>query len=228
MAQQFTDLQISKWAQDYEKEICARNNFICDRISLNILTGVNEYEVPNYISGIRSVLYKGKELHAKSGRKSILTGDIPFATSQSIPFEYQFSGMGQRVIRLLPTPGENIAIYSGDLFTVEADRTACIIEFYRTSHYDEFDHTKMLPDCIRRYLLKDYVCWKTFSSEGPQQDLRAATYYELKRQLNEKYAMDISSAMTRSYQHVLADHKMMGRRKPGHPVLPPNFGYPTY
>lgn len=229
MAVFFTDAQISKWGQDFEKELCSKYDFIVDRISLDIISGTAEYEIPNYVTNIRSVLYLGKELHAKGGRASILTGDIPFATSQSAPYEYQTSGMGFRVIRLLPTPGDNIPIYtSGDLFTVEADKAACIMEFARTSKYDPYDRTKMLPDWFRRYFLKDYICWKAFTSDGPQQDLRAGVYYELRRQANEAYAAEINSSLRQSYQNVLSDNKMIGRRKPGHPVLPPNFGFPTY
>ena len=229
----FSDSQISKWGQDYEKELCAKFDFIADRLSLEIISGTGEYELPNYVTNIRSVLYKGKELHPKGGRSSILTGDIPFATSMSAPYEYQVSGMGLRVLRLLPTPGDNIPVYTpidarAGLWTVEADRDACIVEFYRTPHPRLLDETLMLPRWFRRYVLKDYICWKAFTSEGPQQDLKAAGYYEEKRNVNEGYCSDIKSSMYRSYQRVLSDNKQIGRRKPGHPVLPPNFGYPTY
>ena len=227
--QQFTDSQVSKWAQDYEKELCAKYDLICDRLSLAVTPGVGEYELPNYVTSIRSVLYLGKELHPKSGRTSILTGDIPFQNTASPPYEYNFSGWGQRVLRLLPTPGDNISVYEPEppltLFSVEADQAAVIVEFYRTSN---FAQGLVIPQWIRRYLLKDYVCFKNFASEGPQQDIRAAEYYEGKRQLNEVYMTEIKSAMFQSYQRVLTDNKMIGRRKPGHPVLPPNFGFPTY
>src|SRR5690349_4390227 len=121
----FSDSQISKWAQDYERKLCAKYDFICDRLSLEIIPGIGEYELPNFVTGIRSVLYLGKELHPKGGRASILTGDIPFASTTSAPYEYQFSGMGLRVIKLLPSPGDAIPIYvpttRNGLFTVDAD-----------------------------------------------------------------------------------------------------------
>lgn len=229
MIQQFTDQQISKWAQDYEKELCAKYDLICDRISIAVTAGVGEYELPNYVTNIRSVLYLGKELHPKSGRVSILTGDIPFQNTTSSPYEYNFSGWGQRVLRLLPTPGDNIPVYVPTapltLFSVEADQNAVIVEYYRTAN---LANNYSIPNYIRRYLLKDEICWKAFSAEGPRQDLRAADYYDNKRKQNEIYLAQIKSNMTQSYQRVLSDNKMIGRRKPGHPVLPPNFGYPTY
>jgi len=226
----FTDSQISKWGQDYEKELCAKFDFLADRLSLEIISGTGEYELPNYVTNIRSVLYKGKELHAKGGRASIITGDLPFGTTLNAPYEYQVSGMGLRVIRLLPTPGDSIPVYTGagGLWTVEADRDACIVEFYRTPHARVYDQTLMLPKWFRRYVLKDYICWKAFNSEGPQQDIKAAMYYEERRNANEGYCSDIKSAMYRSYHRVLSETKQIAKRKPGRPVLPSNFGYPTY
>lgn len=232
MGAAFSDEQISKWCQDYEKEICAKYDFIVARLSLEIIAGQGEYELPNYVTNIRSVLYKGKELHAKGGRSSILTGDIPFVSSNSSPYEYQFSGMGLRVIRLLPTPGDNLPAYIPNtrqgFFTVLADKDHCIVEFYRTSIYTGFNSGLNLPVWLRRYILKDYVCWKAFASEGPQQDSRAAAYYETRMMQNEVYCSEIKSNMFRGYQRILSDTKMVGRRKPGRPVLPPNFGLPTY
>lgn len=219
----FTDQQISKWAQDYEKELCAKYDLICDRYSLNIIPGQSEYELPNYVTNIREVLYLGKELHPKSGRVSIITGDTPFGTSLSVPFEYTFSGKGLRVLKFYPCPGDAITAYVGDLFTVEADKAGCIVEFYRTSN-----DSNQLPSWLRRYLLKDYICWKAFSGEGPNQDLRAALYYEPKRQKNEEYMVEIKSLMTMSYHNILGIQKVAARRKPGHPVLPPAFGTPIY
>lgn len=223
-----TDAQISKWAQDFEREISGSFDFICDRLSLEIISGTGTYELPNYVTNIRSILYLGKELHAKGGRTSIITGDTPFGSTTTAPYEYQISGLGQRVIRLLPTPGDNIPVYVGDLFTPDADRLGCIVEFYRTAHYDTYDHDLMLPDWFRRFILKDHVCWKAFSAEGPGLDLRAATYFDQKRLMNQQYLAKINSNLRNCYQMVLSDNKMIGRRKPGRPVLPPNFGLPQY
>lgn len=228
----YNDTQLSKWAQDYEKEITAKYDFIVDRLSIQIISGQGTYELPNYVTNIRSVLYLGKELHPKGGRASILTGDIPFATSQTAPYEYQTSGLGLHTIKLLPTPGDNIAVYVPaaplTLFSIEADKAACIVEFYRTAHYDLYDHTKMLPFWMRRWILRDQVCWKAFTSEGAQQDTISSSFYADQREQNEVFLKNVQTKMFMAYQRILADNKMISRRKPGRPVLPPTFGYPTY
>lgn len=222
----FTDNQLSTWAQTYEKELCARNDLIVDRCSLGITSGLNEYELPNFVTNIRSVLWQGKELHAKGFRASVLTGDTPYQTAGSVPFEYVFSGKGQRVLKFYPSPNISVAFDSGDLWNPTADQNDVIVEFWRTPDYTSTPQLT-LPTWCRQYLLKDYVCQKAFMSEGPQQDLRGATYYATRLEEGLTYVGLIKEQMHASQMNVLFTNKMVGRRKPGRPVLPPNFGYPV-
>lgn len=222
----YTDDQISTWAQIYEKEVIAKNDLIADRISLQVIKGSNQYEVPNYVTNIRSVLWLGKELHAKGFTGSMITGDTPFETAGSIPFEYVFSGKGMRVLKFYPSPNINIAQYVGDLWTPDADRYAVIVEFFRTPDYTSTPQKK-LPEWLRQYIIKDYVCWKAFTSEGTQQDLRASKYYQQRLDEGATYLKEVRENMFASIVSILYDRKMLGRRKPGKPVLPPNFGYPV-
>lgn len=222
----FTDDQLSGWAQTYEKQICAQNDLLVDRVSLKITSGINEYELPNYVTNIRSVLWLGKELHPKGFRASVMTGDTPFQTAGSTPFEYVFSGKGQRVIKLYPSPNVGVALYTQDLWTPAADMAAFIVEFWRTPDYTSTPQLVLPPWC-RKYLLKDYVCWKAFASEGRTQDLRAAKYYESRLAQGAEYVGLIKEQMFASVVNILYTQKMLGRRKPGRPVLPPTFGYPV-
>lgn len=223
---QFTDNQITVWAQQYEREICAKYNFLADRWSLQINTGYNEYELPNYVTNIRSVLYMGKELHPKGFTASRMTNDTPFQTAGSIPYEYMFSGKGQRVIKLYPTPMDNIAVVAGDLWNPTAEEFGCIIEFYRTPNYT-VNPPLVLPNWLRRYILKDNVCYRTFKVEGPQQDLRAAKYYEQKMGQQQEYLQTIKNQMGKAQVNILFEKKVGNKRGPGRPVLPPNFGWPV-
>lgn len=222
----FTDNQLSNWAQTFEKEVCAKNDLIVDRISLQITSGVNEYEIPNYVTNIRSVLYLGKELHAKGFRASVITGDTPFQTAGSVPFEYVFSGKGLRVLKFYPTPMLAVAYDNGDLWNPTADENDVIVEFWRTPDYMSTPR-KILPEWMRQYLLKNHICMKAFTAEGPSQDLRAASYYEGRITQQQEYVQEIKENMHRGHTMVLFENKMIGRRKPGRPVLPPTFGYPV-
>ena len=223
----FTDTQISNWSFKYEQELSAKYDLIADRVSIPITSGLNEYQIPNYVTNIRTVLYLGKELYAKGGRASIITNDVPGETSGSVPFEYVYSNKGLRVLKFYPTPMDNIALYTGDLWTPAADEAAVIVEFYRTSESLNPIGDNNLPPWLRQYLLKDYVCWKAGSVEGKGQDLRMSNYYQRKLDSHADYIRKIQENMNRLKHSVLAEQGFTGRRRPGRPVLPPNFGYPV-
>ena len=218
----FSSLQIHNWTREHERELCAKFDLICERISLALIKGTNEYELPNYITNIRQVLYKGRELKPKDFRAAVTMQNIPFQTAGAAPFEYIVSEKGLRVIKLLPTPNENIAEYMGDLWTPAADTVSFIIEFYRVSSEDI-----RLPDFIRRYLLKNYLCSKAFSIEGKTQDLRGVNYYTNKMAEDVEYIRKIKSNMYQAVNYTL-DANVNTFRKPGRPVLPPNFGTPVW
>lgn len=224
----FTDPQISAWSFRYEAELCAKYDLIADRISLPIVSGRNEYQIPNYVSNIRSVLYLGKEIYAKGGRSSVITNDTPGETAGGTPFEYVYSNKGLRVLKFFPTPMDNIALYTQDLWTPAADQAAVIVEFYRTSTAANPIGPLNLPPWLRQYLLKDYVCWKSAMVEGKGQDSRMANYYQKRLDDHAEYIRRIKGNMNRMQHAVLSsDPSQTGRRKPGRPVLPPNFGYPV-
>lgn len=227
---QFTDSQITVWGQNYEREICSKYPLIADRWSLQIISGDSTYELPNYINNIRSVLYMGKELHPKGFSASRMTNDTPFQTAGSIPYEYLMSGKGQRTIKLYPTPMDNIAVYvpadpNIGLWSPAAEEVACIVEFYRSPNYGS-DPPLVLPWWLRRYLLKDYICYRTFNAEGPQQDLRASKYYQGRMSEQDEYLKRICRNMNQAQVNILFEQKVGPRRGPGRPVLPPNFGFP--
>lgn len=217
----FSDTQISKWANEYERELCAVNNLIVDRISLAITQGESDYTLPNYLTSIRAVLWQGKMVYPKSFGKSMATNDTPLTATESIPLEYIFSSLGAAVIKFLPFPSITIAEYVGDLFTPVADEAAVIIEFYRTPHLTDTD--VRIPTWARRYLLKDYICMKAFRVDSTTQDLKASRYYEARMAENVNYVKTINQSLRGSYLNVLSEHPQRGRTRPGRPILPDNF-----
>lgn len=223
----FTDPQISNWSFKYEQEIASKHDLIADRFSIPVVSGTSEYQIPNYVSNIRLVLYQGKEVCAKGGRASIITNDTPGTTAGSTPFEYVYSNKGLRVLKFYPTPQDTIAQYTQDLWTPAADQAAVLVEFYRTSTAANPIGQLNLPVWLRQYLLKDYVCWKSATVEGKGQDTRMSKYYQMRLDGHADYIRKVKENMHRMQQAVLAEQGFTGRRKPGRPVLPPNFGYPV-
>lgn len=218
----FSDTQISKWANDYEKELCSKENLIADRFALEVTSNVSEYELPNYITNIRCVLYKGYMVYPKGFQASIMMNDSPFQSINSNrPIEYIASGKGLRIIKFFPSPSETIATINGDLWNINADNNGVIIEFYRTPSL--INENLRLPEWNRRYLLKDYICWKAFSNEGKDQDLKAATYYTLRMGEGVEYLKVIKDNMYQASVNVL--NPVDNRREAlARPVLPSNFG----
>lgn len=218
----FSDIQITKWANDYERFLVASNNLILDRYSIPIISGQGAYELPNYFTSIRLVLWEGREVYPKGFSKSIATGDSPTSITSSIPLEYTATGKGLRVIKFYPTPYLDIAEYTGDLFTAYADAAAVIIEGYRTP--STTDNNLRLPLWCRRYLLKDHICQRAFANEGKAQDMRAALYYEKRLTENQLYISKIKENMHQAALMVLNAHNNQdNRRRPAKPVLPSNF-----
>lgn len=233
-ASNFTDSQLSKWANQYEREVLSKQNLVIDRVALGTTAGISEYELPNYITDIRMVLYLGKGIYPKGFRKSVMVGDTPGTTSLNAPYEYLITGKGQRVLKFYPSPDTTIALYnpvtdpanvSKTLFDPAADTAAVLIEFYRTPSIT--DATLRLPTWLRRWLLKDYICSKAFAVEGPTQHLKGAQYYEQKLVEQDQLFKIIHNNMTMINLNILNDRPKRAMRKPGHPILPPNFGFPA-
>jgi hypothetical protein len=225
MATNFSDSQLSNYAIKYEQELCSKHDLIVDRVAIATTAGRSEYELPNYVTNIRMVLYLGKVVYAKGIRASVMTGDTPATTATNAPYEYLFNGKGMHVIKFFPAPDTSVTDPGGPYFDVTKDKIAVIVEFLRTP--SQTDATLRLPSWMRRWLLKDYICEKCFSMEGPTQDLRGATYYHEKVLSHDALIGEIKSNLNRYQINVLSDRPRNTIRKPGHPVLPPNFGYPA-
>lgn len=225
MATNFSDSQLSNYAIKYEQELCSKQDLIVDRVAIAVTAGRSEYELPNYVTNIRMVLYLGKVVYPKGMRASVITSDTPFTTATNAPYEYTFSGKGMRVIKFFPAPGDDIADPGGPYFDVSKDKVGVIVEFHRTP--SQTDSTLRLPSWMRRWLLKDYICEKCFSMEGPTQDLRGATYYHQKVLDHDNIIGEVKENLNRFQINVLADRPRRTIRKPGHPILPPNFGFPS-
>lgn len=220
----FTDAQLTTWAQTYEAELCAKHNLLAARTSLAIVAGRSEYQLPSEVTNIRSVTWQGKEVYAKGSASTRITGDNPLTTGTGAPIEYLFGGKGLRVLRFMPAPQTAITAYGGNLWSATADADYVIVEYYRTPDYT--DPLMQLPVWCRRYILKDYICWKAFTSEGKQQDGRAAAYYTAKVAQHATYFGKVVGGLRAAIFRVLSAYPIE-RRGPGRVTLPTNFGYPS-
>ncbi len=141
---------------------------IVDRISLDITSGTDTYELPDYITRIRRITWKGKKLWPIQER------DVRLRSLNAIgtPREYIYDNLGTLKIKLYPIPNETISSVDSNLYGSEIPNRV-IVEFYRTASYPAFS----LPRFFRRRLLKCYILKSCFQMDGKGSTLKAAKYF---------------------------------------------------
>lgn len=194
---------INRFAQEAENEIAVETKCIIDRMSLSIIAFTSTYSVPSYVISIKRVTWLGKKLEPLS-RLSYLNypivnpagtlsggafdrlsfNNLAFNTgsfvdtipTNSSPYAYFYSGFGENVIKIFPTPSISLAavtnVWGSDI------PNGVVLEFNR--YPDVTGTTFRIPPFIRRRSIKAYVLYKCFSQEGPGQDLKAAAYWKAK------------------------------------------------
>lgn len=144
--------------------------------------------------------------------------ELNINTSQGIPTRYFYSKMGENVIRLNPSPNENIEIFDSLYSTNIAN--SVIIEYYAIPD----GITVKIPEYIRKRTIKSYVLWKAFLKEGIGQNLQASEFhkqrYEIQLLRAERIIKNIYSAQLNSRESELYRYGKM----PARPVLPANYG----
>lgn len=244
---------LSELALEAEIEIAKEVPAIIDRYSLAIEAGISEYELPDYITNITRVFWKGMRLdpvsHLEIGNWIYVWDKSTFgpfaqppyqdsafdidniigATPQGKPYRYFYSKLGENVIKFNPAPNESVAEFD-DLYKVNIPN-AVIIEFYRQPD----GVTWKLPKYIRRRTIKAYVMWKAYACEGDGQDLSASQYFHGRYLVNlaraKKIIGNINSAIINSrdlnstdYYRSDNDYGYQGSYRKARPVLPSNFG----
>ena len=192
----WTTQYLEDLAVEAETQIAEECKCILDRISLEILRGKAEYQLPSYVTDIIKITWKGVRLDPIPQieydnwiytEDSILEGAFTAdaftdayyidsisvsGTPQGRPERYFYNSFGENVIRFHPAPNEALPILSGDIWNVGIG-DGVIIEFYRTPLSPDFQ----LPEYFRRRTIKAYVLMKAFAREGDGQNLKAAKYF---------------------------------------------------
>lgn len=160
------------------------NPCILDRIALNIVSGTNQYSLPDYVMSIKRVTYRGWKIDAmdqRSLRETNLTGN----ETGTRPYNYIFNNIGQLLIQFFPTPSETIIADQTNLWGSNI-ASQVIVEFWRSSDHSTF----LIPPFFRSRLINAYMNSKLFALEGKGTDLKSAKYFDKKWLiLKDKYSM---------------------------------------
>ena len=241
----WSDTYISALAQEGEEKISLYVNCIVDRFALGTFEGVPNYTLPDYVIGIRRIIWKGlkidfltalqwRQMFPFSGGYSTegafessafsfhafnTAGKFTDTSNMGPPLFYGFQGSNRESLSFFPTPSEGVSISGGDLYGVGIE-TDVIVECYRLS-----DETHSIPSFARRQLVKNYVLYKAFAKEGDSQNLKVSNYFKKKFEFGlavfrQNHNRIFSPKIRVLEEQIGANYYEMGR-----PQLPMNLQY---
>jgi hypothetical protein len=191
------------WSDDFiqrleveaELEIARQTNYARDRISLAITAGTANYVLPNYVRGIIDIKWKGRKIYPLFQRENIQINPSYLTTRGTVTW-YMRSPEDFQYIRFVKVPDETIAADSSDdLLDSSVMVNRVVITFFREP--DVSQSILSIPDYFGRRLIRDWVLYMAFKSEGNGQDLKASAHYKQTYEYRLKRYKDL---MERYYQ----------------------------
>ncbi len=192
------------------------DDFPCliDRIALDIVAGTGEYVIPDYVSNIRRLTWKGRRLDPLPERQ--MREAFQPAVQQGAPYFYIFNNIAFNTIKLFPTPNETVTTTTNNLYGSEIPNR-CIVEFYRAPDNLSFS----IPTIVDRRIRKAFVLWKAFSIEGKGQDSKAAQYYKQKwDMLLKEFGSTLNELITAPRKLIVSSKYIDSLAYPSAPILP--------
>jgi hypothetical protein len=209
----FTSNTITRLSQEGENAFAVMYPCIIKRIAPAIVSGQNLITIPDDVKSIQRVAYKGYKLDPlpqRNFREVFQNGG-----QQGKPFWYIFNNVGQNTLQLFPTPSENIAAATDNLFG-SAIINQFIITYYAVPDYA----TYIIPDFFRRRLLKNYVLRGCFNIEGQGQNLKASKYFKQRwEQLSQLYG-NLLCDLHNKPRKLVVNGITSAYYFPGQPILP--------
>jgi hypothetical protein len=211
-----------------EEEYCVQHNLIVDRVVLDIKQNDYLYNLPASACSVRRITYRGRKLEPFSGQEQINSGSTPFNYSQGEPRQYIYNYLGQRVIRLFPTPAENLpALLGEDPWNGSTIRNKCVVEFF--SLPDLTNEYKRIPDYLRAFILRDEVLFRMCQMDTQTFDTKAQARYNQKSKRAKEVLLKIKSKLYSCTPKNMEPYlEQLQQSKVQKPSLPWNFGRPVY
>lgn len=231
----WSDQQLAQWSQDAIGQLAIEVNCIWCRECVPVTVGVSVITLPNYVRTLRRVTWRGRTLDAENWEELTMLGPATvflaanstgnIETSLSKPLYYAMHPTNPYDIRFYPTPNESFTS-SGEpnVYAPQVNTPSCIVDYYREPDTTNTSPTISIPAYILRRTQKAYVGWKAFASEGRGQDLRAASYYQMKWTFLIEQFRKINEGAFVGKKYAVEDGMLTidGIRYP-RPMLPPQF-----
>ena len=212
-------LQLERLILDGEENVTENILCIPQRISLDIIAGTADYELPDYCRSINRVTWLGKKLYPMSERAQRMT--FQNATQESTPFWYIYNNISANTIALFPVPNVSIAdVVPTDTLWDDDIPTTVIVEFMRIAD----GTTYKIPSYARRQLLKKYFSQQSNLVDGPGQKLKFVAFYREQYKQGLANFRDHASATISRPRRLVLSSGGMSNTFPGAPVLPLRYG----
>lgn len=236
----WTDQFLARLSSDAISEMAKDVNCIWARECIPTVVGTSVYTLPSYVRTVRRVTWRGRSLDAVMWEEmTMLTPATIFVgpgssanveASVSRPLYYCMHPTKLWDIRLYPCPNETFAANGEpNVYSPKVNSPSCIIDYYREPDTTNSNPLISIPPYILRRTQKAYALWKAFAAEGPGQNLKAASYYQMKYEfLIDKWRLINDSCFVGKKYSVEDGMLSIDGFKYPKPFLPSNFERVVY
>lgn len=197
-----------------EVECSVERPFLVKRISPTASIGVADYVLPDECINIRKMMWLGWKMDPLPQRnwREVFQGQN---YQVGRPFWYVYNNIGLQTVKLFPAP-DQITAAAMNPWKPNDIENSFIVEYYTASDNVNF----VLPDWIKRQLLKLYVSKYVYTIEGPNQSLKLAKYFADKWNLKKQEFYLLLDALYGSPRKLVTSQIISNNYFPGSPVLP--------
>lgn len=225
------DSYLSRYADDAETDAASQVDYLFHRFSFASVQGQSVYTLPTYCKSIKRITWLGYKVWPISWREMadmtpstmVVSESEKYEAPQGRPRFYCLHPNDLHAIRFYPTPNQTLAAVSDPLTTRDKILAGVIISCWRAP--DVTGTEFVLPSYISRRTKKCFVLMHAFRKEGKGQNMLASQYYKKKYDFQIELFKQINNQVYVSRRPRLADDFNLSGfgRRPGRPVLPPNF-----
>ncbi len=208
-----SNVTINRLTAEGEGDFASEYPCIITRIAPAVVSGTAIITIPDDVLSIRRITYRGMKLDPLPHRQ--FRDCFQNSTQEGKPFWYIFNNVAQNTLQLFPTPNENIAASTSNLYGSEIPNRL-IIEYWQATNPTNV----FIPSYFRRRLLKSYALYGALHREGQQQNLKASKYYKQRYEtLKKQYGLLLNDLHNKPRKLVIVGGTPH-YPYPGYPVLP--------
>jgi hypothetical protein len=209
-----SDATLTRIINQGEVEVSVERPFLVKRISPAAVEGQADYVLPEECIDIRRMMWLGWKMDPLPMRnwREVFQGQN---YQKGQPFWYVYNNIGLQTVKLFPAPDQNTPVATNPWKPNDV-QGSFVVEYYTTSDNLNF----VLPDWIKRQLLKIYVSKYVYTIEGPNQSLKLAKYFSDKWDLKKKEFFLLLDALYGSPRKLVLSQIVSNNYFPGSPVLP--------